>query len=51
MEDVEMENLTIFETLSLQYANREFYLNLTIAIITFISVILFYLDYRNRKKY
>ena len=44
-----MNNLTYFEQISLQQANRQFYLDLAIAIITFASVALVYLDYRNRK--
>lgn len=44
-----METLTYYEILSLQQANRQFYLDLIIAIVTFISVLLFYIDYRSRK--
>lgn len=44
-----MNTLTYFEKMSLQQADREFYLNLILAIVTFISVLLVYLDYRNRK--
>lgn len=41
--------MTEFEILSLQQANKEFTLNIIIAIIAFISAFLVYLDYRNRK--
>lgn len=44
-----MESLTYFEEISIQQSNRDFYLNLIVALVTFISVLLFYIDYRNRK--
>lgn len=38
-----------FEILTLQQSNRDFWLSLIVAIISFISAILVYLDYRSRK--
>lgn len=49
LEDVEMEGLSEYEFLSLQQANRDFYLNVILALVTFVSVLVVYLDYRNRK--
>lgn len=43
------EGLSQFEQITIQQANRDFVLNVIIAIITFLSVILIYIDYRNRK--
>ena len=42
-------NLTDYEMLSLQQEHNNFILSIVVAIITFISVFLIYLDYRNRK--
>lgn len=42
--------MTEYELICLQQADREFFLNCSVFIITFISVLLIYLDYRNRKK-
>lgn len=42
--------MTEYEFICLQQADREFFLNCSVFIITFISVLLIYLDYRNRKK-
>lgn len=44
-----MDTLTYFEKITLQQADREFWLNVILATITFISVLLFYIDYKNRK--
>lgn len=44
-----VDGLSKFEQISIQQANREFWLNVIVALITFISAILVYLDYRNRK--
>lgn len=41
--------MTEYEILSLQQANRDFYLNFAVAIITFISLSIVYWDYRSRK--
>ena len=42
-------NLTQFEILTLQQENKNFVLSIIVAIITFISAIIVYCDYRNRK--
>lgn len=42
--------LSYFEQVSINQSNRDFWLNIVIAIITFLSVALVYIDYRNRKK-
>lgn len=44
-----MEGLSNYEFLYLQKVDRDFYLNVILAIITFISVTIVYFDYRNRK--
>lgn len=41
--------LSEFELLSLQQENRNFWLAVIVAIITFLSVFLIYIDYKNRK--
>lgn len=41
--------LSYFEQVSINQSNRDFWLNIVIAIITFLSVALVYIDYRNRK--
>ena len=42
--------MTEYELICIQQANRDFYLNCIVFIITFISVLIIYLDYRNRKR-
>lgn len=42
-------NLTQFEILTLQQEDRSFYLAVIVAIITFVSAIIVYCDYRNRR--
>lgn len=44
-----INELTYYEYLSLQQGERNFWLSLILGVITFISVLLFYIDYRNRK--
>lgn len=44
-----MENLTYYEILSVNQTNRQFYLDLIVVLITFVSAFLVYIDYRNRK--
>lgn len=44
-----INELTYYEFLSLQQGERNFWLSLILGVITFISVLLFYIDYRNRK--
>ena len=39
-----------FEILTIQQNNREFILSLAVAIISFLSALLVYFDYRHRKK-
>lgn len=45
-----MDTLTYFELVSIQQADREFLLNVIVAIVTFLSVLIIYLDYRSRKR-
>lgn len=42
-------NLTDYEILSLRQERNNFILSIVVAIITFVSVVLIYIDYRNRK--
>lgn len=44
-----MEQISCYEIISIQQANRQFYLDLIVAIITFISAVIIYIDYKNRK--
>lgn len=45
-----MLKMSEFEVLTLQQESRNFYLAIIVAIITFFSALLIYIDYRNRKK-
>lgn len=44
-----INGLTQYEYLSLQQGEKNFWLSIILGIVTFISVLLFYVDYRNRK--
>ena len=39
-----------FEILTIQQGNREFALSVIVAIVSFVSAVIVYIDYRNRKK-
>lgn len=45
-----VDGLSQFEQITIQQANREFWLNVIIALITFISAAVVYSDYKNRKR-
>lgn len=42
-------SLTDYEKISLQQDQNNFILSIVVAVITFVSVVLIYIDYRNRK--
>lgn len=50
MNNIITNTLSAYEQISIQQANRDFWVNLIIAIITLLSVIIVYIDYRNRKE-
>lgn len=49
MNNIITNTLSTYEQISIQQSNRNFYLSLAVFIITFISVLIVYLDYRHRK--
>lgn len=49
MNNIITNDISAYEQIAIQQANRDFYLSLAVFIITFISVLLVYLDYRHRK--
>lgn len=49
MNNIITNTLSTYEQISIQQTNRNFWLNLIVAVITLVSAILVYIDYRNRK--
>lgn len=49
MNNIIANTLSNYEQISMQQANRDFWVNSIIAIVTLISAIIVYIDYRNRK--
>lgn len=49
MNNIALNTLSAYEQITIQQANRDFYLSLAAFIITFISVFIVYIDYRHRK--
>lgn len=49
MNNIITSNISVYEQISIQQADRDFHLSLAVFIITFISVLVVYIDYRHRK--